>query len=57
MCIKHKASVQNSTEKTRGDVDPNFLSTTEDSRLPSAAIGPSGERSHVFSPNAGKCRP
>ena len=44
MCFKRKASVQDDTKETRRDVDANFLSINEDSGLPSAVVGPSGER-------------
>ena len=45
--VVSKASVQNDTKKTRSDVNPNFLSTIEVSRLPSTVVGPSGKRTYL----------
>ena len=47
MCVERKASVQDDTEKTRIGVDPNFLSTNEESRLSSTAIAPSGKGTYL----------
>ena len=47
LCVKRKASVQNNSEKTKSDVDPNFLSTNEESSLPSAIVRPSGKGAYL----------
>ena len=47
LCVKRKASVQNNSEKTKSDVDPNFLSTNEESSFPSTVVRPSGKEAHI----------
>ena len=39
MCIERKAPVQNDTEKTWRDVNPNSLIANEEGKLPSAVVG------------------
>ena len=41
MCVERKALVQNNTEETWSDVNPNFLIANEEDRLSSAAVAPS----------------
>ena len=47
MCIKHKASVQNGSKKTRRYVDTNILSINEESRFPSTVVGPGGKGTYL----------
>ena len=47
LCAKRKASVQNNSEKTKSDVDPNFLSTNKKSSLPSTVVRPSGKGAYL----------
>ena len=41
MCVERKAPVQNDTEETWIDVNPNFLIANEEGRLSYLVVGPS----------------
>ena len=47
MCVKLKASVQNHTKKTGSDVDPNFLSTNEETRFPNTVVEQNGKGTYL----------
>lgn len=46
--LKREASVQNYTEETISSANANLLSASEDSRIPSNVIGPSGEGKYLI---------